>query len=305
MALAAWVSGSLLGGLVAAPAAATSGVILRKAHAEYTPKLSGTDPIVILAIGSGARPGENISHSLADSLHLIYLNPARRRATIVGIPRDSYVPIPGGGSSKINSSMVIGGPSLLIDTIEQSFGTRIDYYALTTFWGITDMIDSIGGLKINVPFPMYDSYSRSAFDPGPQRMSGRDVLAFSRDRHSLSQGDLGRQENGGRVILAALTQFRREFREDPSRIFSWIGAGLRNLDTDVPIGDLLDLAFASSLISPERVDNVVLPGSSGSAGGFSVVFLNDGQVDSMFADLSPDGLLRKANIPPSPTANEV
>ena len=102
-----------LSGTVAARAQST-GVVMGKAHAGFTPSLTGSKPVVILAIGSGAREGENVMRSLGDSLHLIFLNPAKKRAVLVGVPRDSYMPIPGHGSGKINSSMVYGGPALMV-----------------------------------------------------------------------------------------------------------------------------------------------------------------------------------------------
>ncbi len=304
-ALLAWGGGTILGSLstVVPARAQDAGVVLGKAHASFTPALDGNKTIAILLIGSGARPGEDVLHSLSDSLHLIMLNPAKRRATIVGIPRDSYVPIPGGGTGKINSAMVRGGPDLLVQTIESNFGVTIDYWALTTFWGLTAMINNVGGLTIKIPFSMHDSLSRADFEPGVKLLNGGQVLAFSRDRHSLHQGDFGRSENGGRVILAALTQFQKEYRKDPSRLFTWLGGGLRNISTDVPISEMLQLAFTARGLAPARVLNVVLPGSAAMAGGLSVVYVDMARARAIFADAQPDGTLKKANIPPSPTAN--
>jgi LCP family protein required for cell wall assembly len=305
-ALVAWGGGTILGSLsTVVPAhAQAAGVVLGKAHASFTPSLTGDKTLSILVIGSGARPGEDVMHSLSDSLHVILLNPAKHRATLVGIPRDSYVPIAGGGSGKINSAMVRGGPDLLVQTIESNFGVKIDYWAITTFWGLTAMINNIGGLTIKIPFSMHDSLSQSDFEPGVKHLNGGQVLAFSRDRHSLSEGDFGRQENGGRVILAALTQFQKDYRKDPSRLFTWLGGGLRNLSTDVPIAEMLELAFTARGIAPAHVLNVVLPGSSAMAGGLSVVYVDMSRARAIFADAQVDGTLKKPNIPPSPTAGE-
>jgi polyisoprenyl-teichoic acid--peptidoglycan teichoic acid transferase len=305
--LASWIAGTALGAVTTvAPAQAQSdgGVVIGRAHAGYTPSLGGDRTVSILVIGSGARPGEDVIHSLADSIHVILLNPAAKAATVVGIPRDSYVPIPGGGSGKINSAMVRGGPELLAQTIEGAWGVRIDYWAMTTFWGLPAMIQNIGGLTMKIPFSMHDSFSRSNFEPGVRRLLGGEVLAFSRDRHSLRQGDFGRQENGGRVILAALAQFQKEYRADPSRMLTWIAGGLRNLDTDIPIEELLKLAFTVAKFPAKPVRNVVLPGSIGSVGGLSVVNVDSGRARAIFEDAQADGALKKANVPPSPTAGE-
>jgi polyisoprenyl-teichoic acid--peptidoglycan teichoic acid transferase len=306
VALAAWVLGSVLGSLggPVTARAQSAGVVVGKAHAGYTPSLSGSKPVVILAIGSGARPGENVMRSLGDSLHLIFLNPANKRAVLVGVPRDSYLPIPGRGSGKINSSMVYGGPDLLVRTMEANFGVTIDYWALTTFWGFTDMINAVGGLTVDVPFPMIDSFARTDFSPGVQKLTGPEALAFSRDRHSLQEGDFGRQENGGRLLLAALAQFKKQFRTDQARLFTWLGAGMRNIETEMPLSEVMSLAFTASKIPPTRVQNVVLPGGTGMLGGISVVTLDMARARAIVADAKKDALLLKKNVPPSPTANE-
>jgi LCP family protein required for cell wall assembly len=306
IALAAWVLGSALGSLggTVTARAQSAGVVVGKAHAGYTPSLTGSKPVVILAIGSGARPGENVMRSLGDSLHLIFVNPASKRAVLVGVPRDSYLPIPGRGTAKINSSMVYGGPELMVQTMEQNFGVTIDYWALTTFWGFTDMINAVGGLTVDVPFPMVDSYSRTDFSPGVQKLTGPEALAFSRDRHSMEQGDFARQENGGRLFLAALAQFKKQFKTDQARLFTWLGAGMRNIETEMPLSEVMALAFTASKVPITRVQNVVLPGGTGMVGGISVVTLDMARARAIMADAKKDALLLKKNVPPSPTADE-
>lgn len=304
MALVAWVAGSALGALGGvAPASAQTGIVVGKAHAGYAPSLTGNKPIVLLVVGSGARLGDDVTHSLADSIHVVTINPDKHRATIVGIPRDSWVEIPGRGSSKINASMVQGGPDLLIQTVESLSGLTIDYYALTTFWGLSQLYDNLGGLTIDVPFAMQDSYSGADFEPGVQTLDGKQVLAFARDRHSLSGGDFARSENGGRVLIASLAAFRREFQVDQSALFAWIASGMRNVETSVPFDEVVALAYTASHINPKGVTNISLPGSTGFEGTLSVVFLS-AEKGLIFADVKDDGILLKKNIPPSPTENQ-
>jgi LCP family protein required for cell wall assembly len=306
-ALAVWVAGAALGvaGPASAPAlATTAGIILGKAHTGYTPPPNSKAPVTILAIGSGARPGNDVMHSLSDSIHIIEIDPKNHHAVIIGVPRDSWVSIPGHGTNKINAAMMYGGPALLVQTLEQISGLHIDYYALTTFWGITSMIDQIGGLSIDVPFSMHDSYSGANFSPGVHHMDGKQVLAFSRDRHSLISGDFGRSEDGGRVFLAALAQFRKEFVQDPSRLFSWLSAGMRNLSTDLPLSNILQLAYLCTKIPLKNVQNIVLPGGTGAAGGLSIVNLNMAQTRLIFNDAKPDAIVSKNHVPRSPTAGQ-
>jgi hypothetical protein len=94
-------------------------------------------------------------------------------------------------------------------------------------------------------------------------------------------------------------QFRKQFGKDPSRLLTWLGAGLRNLQTNVPIDELLALAFTASTINPKHVTNVVAPGTNGMAGNSSIVNLTS-QATTIFHDLANDGLISKKNVPPSP-----
>lgn len=306
--LIAWTAGTAAGSVspggdaVAFAQSASPTIQIAQAHAGYVPTLDGTSPIFILFLGSDARPGEPVDGERTDSIHLVAINPAKHRASILGFPRDSYVSIPGVGTNKINSAMVSGGPELAVQTVEALTGIKIDYWALTSFDGFQKMINGIGGLTVDVPFAMHDSYSRADFEPGRQELSGGEALAFARDRHSLPQGDFGRSENQGRLMIASLVQFRKEFGKDPSRVLTWIGAGLRNLQTDVPLDQLLSLAFTASTINPKHVVNIVAPGTSGMAGSSSIVNLTSAAT-AIFDDLKNDGLVSKKNIPPSPNAS--
>lgn len=284
------------------PAAARPFMQIGLAHADYVPVLDGSQPIFVLFIGSDARPDQGVAGQRTDSIHLVAINPAKHRTSILGFPRDSWVEVPGHGFDKINAAMTYGGPQLTVQTVENLTGIRIDYWVLTAFEGITQMIDDIGGLTIDVPFPMHDSFSRSDFEPGPLHMSGSQVLAFSRDRHSLPQGDFGRSENQGLVFVSTLAQFRKEFRKDPSRVFEYVGAGLRNVVTNVPLDQVMALAFTSTAINAKKAQNMVVPGSTGMEGGLSVVYISP-SAQAIYADMKDDGVVSKVNVPPSPNAS--
>jgi LCP family protein required for cell wall assembly len=303
LALLAWVGGTMAAGVESGGTAVaqTPGIIIGKAHAGYTPSLTGKKPVVVLAIGSGARPGDDVTHSLSDSLHVIFINPTSHKASMVGIPRDSWVPIPGFGTNKINQAMVYGGPPLLIKTIESAWGVHIDYYALTTFWGIRKIVDSVGGLTIDVPFPMHDPYSHANFQPGVQKLNGTQVLAFSRDRHSILSGDFGRSEDGGRVFMALLAQFDQQFAKDPSSLYTWVGAGLQNLTaTNISLDEVMNLAWTCTHVDATKVQNFVLPGGTGMQGVLSVVFIDATRAKAIFADAQKDAVVSKKNAPASP-----
>jgi LCP family protein required for cell wall assembly len=302
--LAAWVAGSTLG---ATPAPRSAQAIplfqIEAAHAEHVPVLDGSEPIFVLLIGSDARPGEDVARTRADSIHILAINPAKAKATIVGFPRDSYVSIPGFGSNKINAAMVSGGPELVVETVEELTGLTMDYWALTWFEGFKKMIRDVGGLPMDVPFDVFDELAEAELEAGPQVLTGPDALAFARARHALPAGDFGRSENQGRLMVAALAEFRKEFTKDPARLLTWIGAGMRNAQTDVPLDQLMALAFTGSTVDAKRIVNVVVPGGVGMVGNMSVVTLSQTTLQAISKDLAADGLLRPVNIPPSPNAS--
>jgi len=294
LSLAAGVAGLGLATIRATPAASAPVFEIGRAHAEVAPVLTGDEPIFILVLGSDARPGTAIDRGLCDSIHILGINPAERRASLVGIPRDSYVPLSTGGTNKINSAMPRGGAEAMVATVENLTGITFDYYALTGFGGVTTIVNAIGGLDIEVPYA-FQGFEGTSFETGDQTLSGAQALEFSRERKTLAHGDFDRSMNQGRVLLAALAQFREEFGRDPATIFRWLGVGLRNVETDIPLSDLLALAFTAGQVPPKRVTNLVAVGSVDTVNGLSVVSLADPQ--PVFQDVAEDGYVKPGDIP--------
>jgi LCP family protein required for cell wall assembly len=300
----AWIAGATLGTSPSPEAAASPLLAIGKAHARFTPELTAGKPIFVLALGSDSRLDNDtaIARGLGDSIHIIGINPKKNRASILGFPRDAWVNSPCAGASKINNSLARGGPDCMVRTVENLTGIRMDYWVLTSFTGVKDAVDAIGRLTLDVPFSMHDRYSKSDFSRGTYDLKGYDVLAFARDRHSFREGDFARSENQGRVLLAALEQFRREFAEDPSRLFDWIGVGERNIQTDLSLAELLSFGFEATQFDPKKVQNMVVPGSIGMEGDQSVVDLSN--ESRLYADMGKDAIVARKNMPPSPTAGE-
>lgn len=256
----------------------------------YVPVLQRRRPLFLLVLGSDARPGEPVARLRADSIHLIGVDLRRRRATILGFPRDAWVEVPGYGRTKINNGMVLGGPELMVRTVELLTGIPIDFWALTSFQGLVRMVEAVGPLEVEVDRPMFDRFSGTHFSPGRHRLSGREALAFARDRHSPPGGDLGRSLNQGKLLIAALRKLRADFRRHPALLFSWLAAGWRNVQTDLSPRTLLELALTAASISPARVSNLVVPATVGTAGGASVVFVTS-RAASIYADMRADGVV--------------
>jgi polyisoprenyl-teichoic acid--peptidoglycan teichoic acid transferase len=273
------------------PSAAGVRASLRRAR--FAPGLSNAHPLFVLVIGSDARPDQPMLSTRGDSLHIVSVNPRLGRGTIVGIPRDSFVSIPGHGTSKINAALFYGGPDLVVRTVEQLTGVHIDAYLVTGFEGFHHLIDAIGGLHLTVPYPMNDPNSGAHFRPGPTDLNGREALAFSRDRHDVPGGDFGRSMDQGRVILATLRALRATLAKDPGRLLPWLVGAARFIRTDLSLSQMAQLLLAASTFQPGRIRNTVVSGSGAVVNGQDVVRLGSSAF-AVFRDVRRDGVLGHA-----------
>jgi LCP family protein required for cell wall assembly len=268
-------------------------ITMGRAHpAESFPAYDGADPLFFLVIGDSYRAGQ--SH-LADSLHIVALDPETGTTTIVGIPRDSWVPIPGEDEQKINAALAIGGPDLMIETVEQLTGLKMDYYAMTTFEGFKSLVKDVGGLDIDIPYPIHDSGSKANFDKGPARLSGKEALRLARSRYDVPNGDFSRQHNEGLILLALLDQFQRVFRDDPSAMLNWMGTSMLNVETDLSWDEVMALGYLATRIRPADTTNIVMPGKISHEGLESTVKVDVPASKDLFQDLS-DGKLDSEHV---------
>lgn len=278
----------LVAGTTAAPTKQEPIIELhRTSEAAFSEAGSSSQPVFVLVIGSDVREGSPRG-GRADSLHLVAINPSNGAGTIVGIPRDSYVPIPGMGRSKINASLARGGPERTVQTVSQLAGVPIHYWAAVEFSRFRSLVDAVGGVDVEVPYAMNDSASGAVFAPGPRHMNGAEALAFSRARKTIPGGDFGRSMNQGRVLLASLRKFKKE-AGSPLKLANYLVAFHTLVETNVPTRDLLRLAAIAGRIDPGKVENLVLPGGGGSAGGASVVLLGPG-AGEIFSAIRDDGV---------------
>lgn len=258
------------------------------ASASYEPGL-WSDTVFVLLVGSDERAG--LDGARGDALHVVGLNPSAQRATIIDIPRDTWVDVPGHGQGRINTAFQFGGPQLQAEVVRRLTGAPISYVITTTFAGLTAMVDALGGIDVDVPYLMDDPNSGAAFNPGMMRMNGSQVLAFSRDRH-IPDGDLVRTAHQGQVIIHALSDLRDKGASG-TEILHYLDILYRNVRTvGVSPTELFRLGRAALSIEPGNVRNYAMPASIGFKGKASVVFVRQPQAGSLFADFADDGVLQ-------------
>jgi LCP family protein required for cell wall assembly len=162
-------------------------------------------PMTILLLGSDLRVGadadDGVTGQRADAIMLIRFSGDRKRIDVLSIPRDSWVPIPGKGTQKINASLG-GGPSLVVKTVQQLTGIQIDHVMVMDFNGVRDLTTALGGVTVVNEKATTDPKTGTHFDAGPITLSGDRALTFVRQRYGLQGGDFDRIAHQQQLVAA-------------------------------------------------------------------------------------------------------
>lgn len=121
-------------------------------------------------------------------------------AEVVSLPRDSAVKIPGYGQNKLNAAYAFGGAPLLVQTVEQLTGVKVDHYAEVSMGAVTQIVDAVGGVTLCSDLTVNDKDSELVWQPGCHKVDGKTALAFARMRKADPRGDIGRAERQRQVI---------------------------------------------------------------------------------------------------------
>ena len=252
----------------------------------------GPHVISILAVGSDARPGEDMTHSRGDALQLVTINTRTHAASIIGVPRDSWVDIPGHGTDKINSSLYFGGPQLLGETVGNLIGVHPKYVFVTRFPYFIQMVKSIGGVEVQNPYAFSDDPLKiSGFPKGRIHLSGYDAMAYSRIRHTLPSGDFDRSAHQ-EIVLKAIQAKVRANAGNPGFIERGVLDAMSHMYTNLPPSELFRLAQVMAQVDPSKVKSCVVQGGIGtSSGGASIVLPFVSQARDMGNQIRKDATL--------------
>ena len=170
-------------------------------------------PLALLLLGSDLRLGpdqtDGVSGQRADAIMLIRFNAERTRIDVLSIPRDSWVPIPGKRTEKINASLG-GGPSLVVRTVQQLTGMTINHVMVMDFDGVRDLTTALGGVTVTNEHAITDPRNGNHFDAGPITLSGDRALLYVRIRYGLPGGDFDRIAHQQQVVDAISQKLRSE-----------------------------------------------------------------------------------------------
>jgi LCP family protein required for cell wall assembly len=219
-----------------------------------------------LITGSDSRAG--LSRAEIDALHvgfdqgtlnsdsIMLLHMGTGRPVLISIPRDSYVDIPGHGWNKMNAALAYGGASLLIQTVENVTGLKIDHYMGIGFGGLVAVVNKIGGVRICLKTAINDSYSGIHLSAGCHNLDGDQALSFVRDRHSFATEDLQRIQDQRAFLSALLNKATSPgVYLDPFTVLPFGSTAASSMSVDQGTS-LLDLVNAASALRDPQTGTV-------------------------------------------------
>ena len=257
------------------------------------------DPVTFLLVGSDTRATADegvASGGRSDAIMIARFSGDRQHAQLISIPRDSWVDIPGRGMDKINAAYAFGGPTLLIQTVEQLTGVRIDHYVAIDFQGIIQVTDDLGGVDVVVAEET--SNGPYTFPAGVNHLDGDEARWYLGQRYGLEGGDFDRVRRQQQFLEAMFTKlFSSDTFTDPGRL----DAALRAVTSAVAVddtlsdADLFSLAYSLRSLRPEGVQSFTAPVlGTGREGTASVVYLDAVTCERMWTYLRTDSLAANA-----------
>lgn len=195
----------------------------------------------VLLLGSDSR-GEDLGRT--DAIMVAHYNKKEKTPKLLSFMRDTYVDIPGQGYNKLNAAYAFGGPELVRQTLKNTFGIDVQYYAVVNFSAFANIIDSLspGGLKIDVEKDM--TVDGEKLTKGVQKLDGHDVLQYARFRKD-TEGDFGRVRRQQQVLNALTEQSLSVFNSIhfPKAIGQALGYTSTNIPTSLLPSLLIDGLF--------------------------------------------------------------
>lgn len=227
--------------------------------------------------GSDAAPDAVFGSQRSDVIMVATIAADGQSASVVSIPRDSWVDIPGHGKNKINAAYAFGGPPLLIQTVEQLSRVHIDHFAVIDFAGFAQMTDAVGGIDVNVG--QQSERDGVVVPAGPQHLNGAQALVYVRERYGLPGGDLDRVRRQQAALRAFVHQaLSSGTLSSPTSAYSLVDTVTRHVGVDDSLSNtgLAELAFNMRNLRNSSISFLTLPVSgTGMEGDQSVVYLDE------------------------------
>lgn len=211
----------------------------------------GEKLVNILLLGLDRRSPEDSSRS--DSMIIVTVDRENKKIKVASIMRDSYVPIPGHGSNKINAAYTYGGPLHSIETVNKNFGLDIRDFVSADFVGFEKLIDILGGVSIDVKAKevSYCGVQR----PGPQVLNGKQALAYSRLR-KVGNSDFERTQRQRRVLNEIYKKLKAM---KPEELGPAVKTLLSTVETSLNFREILAIASDAAKFDLDKIEEFRVP----------------------------------------------
>ncbi len=241
-------------------------------------------PITMLVVASDDRAGldratKNELHlghedygNHTDTMMLVHLSADGQNVTAVSLPRDTLATIPAwtddkgkkhdSRKAKLNVAYSLGGPTLMVDTVEGMTGVTVDHYAEINFAGFLTMVDALDGVEICLAKATKDKNSGLDLPAGRQTVDGAQALAYVRARYIDATADIGRMKRQQKFVGAmAAKALSAGTLTNPVKLDAFLAAAASSLKTDSAMGteQMLDLVDRFKGINPSRIAMVTVP----------------------------------------------
>jgi LCP family protein required for cell wall assembly len=234
--------------------------------------------------------GHDIGGSRSDTIMILHMPANGTRPTLVSMPRDSYVPIPGHGYNKINAAYAFGGPKLLIQTVQDVTGLRVDHFMSIGFGGLVGVVNDVGGVNLCLKAPMKDPKAGLNLKAGCQTLNGAQALGFVRTR-AFANGDLQREQDQRLLLKSLLSKMTSTGTLiNPFAVIPAAGGAASSVSVDqgTQLYQLMSVAFA---LRDPVTTTVPFGGFANTTAGGSVVLWDKPAAKQFFSDLAHDQAL--------------
>lgn len=195
------------------------------------------------ARAKGSEYGSSEGAYRSDSIMLVRIDPQKKKATLVSIPRDLRVDMGEYGTQKINAAYALGGPTLAVKTVQKLSGVKISHYAEIDMDGMEEVVDAVGGVTVNLGVAVKDpKYTKLDLPAGKVKLNGKKAALLCRARHaydSYGAGDFYRAANQ-RAVIAAVA--KKVLSSDVATMTKTVTAMADMVHTDMSATDIVSLA---------------------------------------------------------------